>query len=89
MTIADSQPRTATDGRRWTMRPARPTDARALAAANPSARFLAIEGMNHILKSVSGGLMEQQPKYSDPTLPVVPQLLDEMAAFVRSARKKV
>ena len=65
------------------------TDARALAAANPSARFLAIEGMNHILKSVSGGLMEQQPKYSDPTLPVVPQLLDEMAAFVRSARKKV
>ena len=31
MTIADSQPRTAADGRRWTLRPARPTDARALA----------------------------------------------------------
>ena len=32
MTIADSQPRTAADGRRWTLRPARPTDARALAS---------------------------------------------------------
>ena len=31
MTIADSQPRTASDGRRWTLRVARPTDARALA----------------------------------------------------------
>jgi len=63
------------------------TDAKALAAANPSARFLAIEGMNHILKTVSGTPQEQMPKYSDPTLPVVPQLLDEMAAFVRAARK--
>ena len=31
MTITGSDPRTATDGRRWTLRPARPTDARALA----------------------------------------------------------
>jgi pimeloyl-ACP methyl ester carboxylesterase len=64
------------------------TDAKALAAANPTARFLAIEGMNHILKAVSGDLEAQVPKYSDPTLAVVPQLLDEVAAFVRAARKK-
>ena len=32
MTITDSQLRTATDGRPWTLRPARPTDARALAS---------------------------------------------------------
>lgn len=64
------------------------TDAKALAAANPAARFLAIDGMNHILKAVSGDLQAQVPKYSDPTLPVVPQLLDEVAAFVRAARKK-
>jgi pimeloyl-ACP methyl ester carboxylesterase len=64
------------------------TDAKALAAANPAARFLAIEGMNHILKAVGGDLQAQIPKYSDPTLPVVPQLLDEVATFVRAARKK-
>jgi RimJ/RimL family protein N-acetyltransferase len=32
MTITESQPRTASDGRPWTLRPARPTDARALAS---------------------------------------------------------
>lgn len=32
MTITDSQMRKATDGRPWTLRPARPTDARALAS---------------------------------------------------------
>ena len=32
MTITESQPRMARDGRPWTLRPARPTDARALAS---------------------------------------------------------
>jgi RimJ/RimL family protein N-acetyltransferase len=32
MTITESQPRTASDGRPWALRPARPTDARALAS---------------------------------------------------------
>lgn len=32
MTITSSQARTAVDGRRWTLRPARPTDSRALAS---------------------------------------------------------
>jgi RimJ/RimL family protein N-acetyltransferase len=32
MTIVDSQAQTAIDGRRWTLRPARPTDARALSS---------------------------------------------------------
>ena len=32
MTIIEAQARTAIDGRRWTLRPARPTDARALSA---------------------------------------------------------
>jgi pimeloyl-ACP methyl ester carboxylesterase len=64
------------------------TDAKALAQAKPDARLLAIEGMNHILKAVSGNLQAQIPTYGDPTLPVVPQLLDELASFVRSARMR-
>ncbi|MEO8252494.1 MAG: GNAT family N-acetyltransferase [Chloroflexota bacterium] len=39
MTIAPNQPRTAADGRRWTLRPARPTDARALAALFAAVRL--------------------------------------------------
>ena len=60
------------------------TDAKALAAGNPAARFVTIDGMNHILKEVSGDRIAQIPKYSDPSLPVVPKLIDELAAFVRS-----
>jgi fermentation-respiration switch protein FrsA (DUF1100 family) len=64
------------------------TDAKALVAGNPSAKFLEIEGMNHILKEVSGDRMAQIPKYSDPTLPVVPKLLDAIAEFIKSLPKK-
>ncbi|MDP9467914.1 MAG: GNAT family N-acetyltransferase [Chloroflexota bacterium] len=39
MTIMESQARTAVDGRHWTLRPARPTDARALATL-----FAAVRG---------------------------------------------
>jgi pimeloyl-ACP methyl ester carboxylesterase len=64
------------------------TDANALAAGNKSARLLTIEGMNHILKEVSGDRLAQLPKYSDPSLPVVPKLIDEIAAFIKSIPKK-
>lgn len=64
------------------------TDAKALTAGNPSAKFLEIEGMNHILKEVSGDRMAQIPKYSDPTLPVVPKLLDAIGEFIKSVPKK-
>jgi len=64
------------------------TDAKGLAAGNPSAKFLEIEGMNHILKEVSGDRIAQIPKYSDPSLPVVPKLLDEIAAFMKSVPKR-
>jgi pimeloyl-ACP methyl ester carboxylesterase len=63
-------------------------DAKALAAGNPAAHFVTIEGMNHILKEVSGDRLAQIPKYSDPSLPVVPKLIDELAAFVGSVHKK-
>lgn len=64
------------------------TDADALAAGNKSAKFLKIEGMNHIFKEVSGDRLAQIPKYSDPSLPVIPKLLDEVATFIKSVPKK-
>ncbi len=64
------------------------TDAQALAAGNKSAKFIQIEGMNHILKEVSGDRLAQIPKYSDPTLPVVPKLLDDIGAFINSVPKR-
>ena len=58
-------------------------DADALAAANPRAKLIVIEGMNHVLKNSQGTIAEQMPAYSDPKLPVVPRLIDEVAAFVK------
>ncbi|MDP9178846.1 MAG: alpha/beta hydrolase [Gemmatimonadota bacterium] len=63
-------------------------DAKLLAAANSKARFVTIEGMNHILKEVSGDRMAQMPKYGDSTLVVVPKVIDEIAEFVGSIPKR-
>lgn len=59
-------------------------DARALARANPRARLVVIEGMNHVLKKVSGDLPEQVASYGDPRLPIAPELVEEVVAFVRT-----
>ncbi len=63
-------------------------DAHNLSSALKSARLLEIQGMNHVLKNTPAGRAEQMPSYSDPSIPVVPQLLDEMAAFVKAAKRK-
>jgi pimeloyl-ACP methyl ester carboxylesterase len=65
-----------------------PEDAKLLAAALPSARLLMIDGMNHLLKSTPPGRAEQMSSYSDPALPVVPRLLDEVGPFIKAAKKR-
>lgn len=64
------------------------TDAKALAAGYPAGRFLTIEGMNHVLKDAPPGRAEQMNTYSDPTIPVVPKLIDDMSAFVKALEWK-
>jgi len=59
-----------------------PSEADFLLGADDTARLVVIEGMNHVLKSVSGTMVEQMGSYSDPELPVVPELVDEVSAFI-------
>ena len=59
-------------------------DARILAAARPDVELRLLEGMNHVLKLVGGGLAEQLPSYSDPALPLAPGLADAMIAFIKA-----
>jgi pimeloyl-ACP methyl ester carboxylesterase len=61
-------------------------DAKRLAAAAPEATLLIIDGMNHVLKSVGTDPAAQRASYGDPTLPVVPELVDAVAGLVRRAR---
>ena len=62
-------------------------DAKALAAAAPKAKLVIIDGMNHVMKAVSADQAAQMKSYSDPALPVVPQLVDAIATLVAAARK--
>jgi hypothetical protein len=56
-------------------------DARRLAGALKTQPVL-IEGMNHVLKRAPAGAANQQAAYSDPSLPLMPGLLETLVAFI-------
>ncbi|WP_461534981.1 alpha/beta hydrolase [Spongorhabdus nitratireducens] len=62
------------------------SDGRRLNTALPASRLVIIEGMNHVLKQVDGGLAAQIPSYSNPELPVVSGLTDTIASFIRQQK---
>lgn len=55
-----------------------------LAKSNKRARLVAIRGMNHVLKTVSGNLQEQLPSYGDPNLAISAELVEEITSFIKS-----
>lgn len=60
-------------------------EAEALHAAHPGAELLVVEGMNHVLKLVPADPAAQQASYTDPSLPVAPELVERTAAHIRAA----
>jgi hypothetical protein len=64
-------------------------DAKRLAAANPRAKLVVIEGMNHILKMVSGDLQAQLPSYGDPKLQLSEKLTPQLVQFVRQPAGRI
>ena len=58
-------------------------DARILAAAAPRAELVILPAVNHVLKTVpSDGLAENIATYSDPDLPIAPEVVEAVAGFV-------
>jgi len=55
-----------------------------LAAANPKAKQVLIEGMNHVLKVAPADPQANIATYSNPSLPLAPGLLDSMVAFIKA-----
>ena len=62
-------------------------DAKRLAAANPKAKLLLIQGMNHVLKEVPPDREKQIASYSDPNLRLAPEFLVGIVEFVRKVGK--
>lgn len=59
------------------------TDARRLAAANPTARLVLIPEANHVLKAVAtDDRTANAATYADPSLPLAPGIVDAIADFV-------
>jgi len=58
-------------------------DAKRLAAAKPDAQLLLIDGMNHILRAAPMDRAANIATYSQPTLPLKPELMPALIAFIR------
>ncbi|WP_437318970.1 alpha/beta hydrolase [Sorangium sp. So ce385] len=59
-------------------------EAERLAGARPDAKLVLIEGMSHTLKEATLSTASQRAAYTDPSLPVVPRVLEEIGAFLRA-----
>lgn len=62
-------------------------DAEALQGARPDARLVILPETNHVLKAVADTTLgEQLVTYRDPTIPLAPRLVDEIAAWILALR---
>lgn len=59
-------------------------EAEALKAAKPDAKLVIIDNMNHIFKEVSGDATENEATYSNPDLPVMPELVSAVNQFIKT-----
>jgi pimeloyl-ACP methyl ester carboxylesterase len=64
-----------------------PQESKLLSQANPSARLLMIEGMNHVLKEVPAEQEKQIKSYTDSSLPVAPKLIEGISGFINAIKK--
>ena len=62
------------------------TDANALSAARPTAHLVVWEGVNHLLKIAPADRAANIATYSDPTLPLAPGVVDDVAGFILQPR---
>lgn len=62
-------------------------EAQRLSRANPQAKLVMVENMNHILKTVTGDRNANLATYIDPELPVSTELVEVIREFVHEKTK--
>ncbi|MFN9086238.1 MAG: alpha/beta hydrolase [Gemmatimonadaceae bacterium] len=65
-----------------------PTEADQLARARPTAQVLMVDGMNHMLKVTPASKSEQLRFYTDPTVPLAPELITGIVRFVNTLQAR-
>lgn len=58
------------------------SDAELLKEANLDAELVIIENMNHLFKKIEGDMIENQQSYTNPNLPVMPELTRAITTFI-------
>ena len=61
-------------------------DAQVLAAAQPEARLVIWEGVNHLLKVAPADRTANAATYANPNLPLAPGVVDDIAGFIFQPR---
>jgi hypothetical protein len=61
-------------------------DAHALQAAQPAARLVVIPAANHVYRAATDDRMAQARLYTDPTIPIVPELTPAIADWIKHLR---
>ena len=62
-------------------------EARGLRTAKPDSDLVLVSGMNHVLKIVGDDRSKQMASYSDPTLPIAPEVPRAIVAFMQKLKK--
>lgn len=62
------------------------TDAQAMATAQPDAKLVLWEGVNHLLKLAPADRAANAATYGDPSLPLAPGVVDDIAGFILQPR---
>jgi len=57
-----------------------------MAAARPGARLAIWEGVNHLLKIAPADRAANIATYGDPTLPLAPGVVEDVAGFILEPR---
>ena len=58
-------------------------DARALQSAQPAAKLVIIPAANHVFRAATDDRMAQARLYTDPTIPIVPELTPAIADWIK------
>jgi uncharacterized protein len=58
-------------------------DARALQSAQPAAKLVVIPNANHVFRAATDDRMAQLRLYTDPTIPIVPELTPAIADWIK------
>ncbi len=61
-------------------------EANLLAEANPKAKLIILDKMNHVFRKIEGDNLDNTKAYNEPNRPLHPELIPSLVSFIRSVK---